>query len=91
MMAENPPSKLSEPKDIQVQTQHKLLKTKGILKVAGEKWKVTWMGTFQVTVNFVIQETMEARRMWLAHLKCPKQVSAQNSIPSEMPLRLEGE
>lgn len=49
------------------------------------------MGTFQMTVNFVVQETMEARRMWLAHLKCPKQVSAQNSIPSEMPLRLEVE
>lgn len=44
-----------------------------------------------MTVNFVVQETMEARRMWLAHLKCPKQVLAQNSIPSEMPLRLEVE
>lgn len=37
MMAENAPSKLSEPKDIQAQTHHKLLKTKGNLKVAGEK------------------------------------------------------
>lgn len=36
-MAENPLSKLSEPKDIEAQTDHKLLKTKGILKVAREK------------------------------------------------------
>lgn len=41
IMAENPLSKLSEPKDIEAQTDHKLLKTKGILKVAREKWKIT--------------------------------------------------